>query len=51
MHKGNIINIGAVAVIIGIFIILAIVLPSQFWWFLLAVFLICYGIRYLRCNR
>jgi len=39
------ISIGAVAIIVGIFIILAIVLPAEFWWFILALSLICYGIR------
>ena len=51
MRNGGIGSLGTVAVIIGVFIILAIVLPSQFWWFLLGVFLICYGVRLIRCKR
>lgn len=46
LHKGF--SIGGIAIVVGIFIILAIVLPPQFWWFILGVSLICFGIKYRR---
>lgn len=40
---------GFVAIVAGIFILLSLILPSEFWWFLIAVSLIAVGIWYLRC--
>jgi len=40
---------GFAAIVAGIFILLSLILPSQFWWFLIAVCLIAVGIWYLRC--
>ena len=34
----------------GVLIILALVLPAGFWWFALAIALICGGIWLLRCR-
>lgn len=42
-------NFGCIAIITGIVIILALILPSSFWWFMLAVALIAAGIWYMRC--
>ena len=33
----------------GVIIILSLVLPSAFWWFILAALLICFGFWYNRC--
>lgn len=37
------------AVSLGLLIILAVILPAEFWWLILAAGLICIGIRMLRC--
>lgn len=42
-------TIGCCAVCVGVIIILSIVLPGEFWWFMLAGVLIAAGIWYLRC--
>jgi NO-binding membrane sensor protein with MHYT domain len=34
---------------VGLFILLALVLPSDFWWFFLAAVLIGFGIWVMRC--
>lgn len=45
MHRGgNFYLIGKTAICVGIIIILALVLPSSFWWFTLGAALICIGI-------
>lgn len=46
-HRRN--PIGAYIVCAGIFIILALILPSGFWWFFLGVALIVIGIMIFRC--
>ena len=40
---------GCAAIAAGILIILALILPAEFWWFSIAIALICGGIWYLRC--
>jgi len=47
-HRGG---CGLAAICAGVIIILALVLPSQVWWFLLAAGLICFGVWLNRCNR
>ncbi len=42
-------TLAAAAILIGIGIILAIVLPTNFWWFLLAGILIAAGLWFIRC--
>lgn len=52
MHRGgNYILIGKTAICVGIIIILALVLPSQFWWFVLGISLICIGIWLRKCFK
>lgn len=34
--------------LLGVFVLLALILPSSFWWFVLGVFLIYIGICVLR---
>lgn len=41
---------GRLAVVAGIAIILALLLPPVFWWMVLAVLLIGLGIWFLRCG-
>lgn len=41
-------TIGAIAIAAGVLIILAMVLPSGFWWFAAAIVLIIGGIHFLR---
>ncbi len=41
--------LGLVAILAGLIIILSLVLPSAFWWFILASVLIVFGIWYIRC--
>ena len=40
--------VGCGAMIAGTVIILALILPGEVWWFLLAAALICFGIWYIR---
>ncbi len=42
-------NWGWIAILMGIVIILALILPTEFWWFMLAAALIAAGIWYMRC--
>lgn len=49
MRKGRNCGIAGVAICLGILIILALILPAQFWWFLLAGGLICFGVWLRRC--
>ena len=49
MRRGRQSMIGCAAILAGIVIILAIILPTQFWWFVLAAVLIAAGIWYIRC--
>lgn len=45
---GNI--LGCAAIVAGLVIILALVLPVEFWWFIFAALLIALGIWYMRCR-
>ena len=49
MRRGRHCMLGFVAISAGLIIILSLVLPSAFWWFILAVLLIGFGIWYIRC--
>lgn len=46
--RGNF--LGWFAVLAGVIIVLALVLPAGFWWFLLALVLIVVGVWLLRCR-
>lgn len=46
-HKGSL--FGCIAIGAGLLIILSMVLPTEFWWFLFAAALIALGIWYIRC--
>ncbi len=50
MHKGPFSMLATIAIIGGIVIILALILPTQFWWFALAVGLICFGVWIHKCK-
>ena len=50
MHKGPFSLFATIAIVSGIIIILALILPTQFWWFILAAGLICFGIWIRRCK-
>lgn len=50
VRNGRHINLGGLFILAGIVIILSLVLPSQFWWFLLAGLLIYFGIWLNRCR-
>ncbi|MEE0205203.1 MAG: hypothetical protein UEE32_07645 [Oscillospiraceae bacterium] len=43
-------GIGLIAITAGVVILLAMILPVGFWWFMLAVLLISVGIWYNRCR-
>ena len=49
MRRGRNTLLGFVAILAGVIIILSLVLPSAFWWFILAALLICFGFWYNRC--
>ncbi|MBR5094275.1 MAG: hypothetical protein IK095_04200 [Oscillospiraceae bacterium] len=49
MRRGRCGLWGIAAIGAGIFILMALVLPSQFWWGFLALGLIGVGVWYLRC--
>lgn len=40
---------GCVAIIAGFVIILSLVLPTAFWWFIFAALLIVLGVWFMRC--
>lgn len=48
MRRGHRGKWGAVAIIAGFFIILSLVLPTSFWWFVLAGTLILLGLWFMR---
>lgn len=48
MRKGRNNIWGCVAIITGVVIFLALILPTEFWWFILAVVLIGAGIWFIR---
>ncbi len=41
-------TIGWIIAAAGVMVILSLVLPTSFWWFILGVFLICVGISITR---
>jgi len=41
-------RIGCMVALLGVFVLLALVLPSSFWWFVLGAFLIYVGLCVLR---
>ncbi len=43
-------TLGCIAIVVGLLIILALVLPTEFWWFIFAAALIALGIWYIRCH-
>lgn len=49
MRRGRSCLPGFAAIFAGLIIILSLVLPSAFWWFILAMLLIGFGIWYIRC--
>lgn len=49
MRGGRRLLWGLTAIALGVVILLALVLPSDFWWFALAALLIAAGIWTLRC--
>lgn len=49
LRKGKSMLLGLVAILAGLFILLALVLPKEFWWFALGVGLIGLGLWYIRC--
>lgn len=48
MRKGRPNLWGCVAIIAGLVIILSLVLPTEFWWFIFAAVLIGAGVWYIR---
>lgn len=50
LHKGRHPIFAMIAILLGIVIILSLVLPSQFWWFVLAACLIAFGVWLNRCK-
>ncbi len=49
MRKGHKNYLGCGAIIAGIVIFLALVLPTDFWWFILAAVLVGAGVWFIRC--
>ncbi len=49
MRRGRRSIWGAAAILAGVMIILTLILPAEFWWFVLGVALIGYGVWYCRC--
>ncbi len=41
-------TIGRILACAGVMVILSLVLPTSFWWFILGVFLICVGITIMK---
>ena len=50
MRRGNHSIWSCTAIAAGVVIILSLVLPTEFWWFVLAAALIGLGIWYIRCR-
>ncbi len=46
----NFFRIGCLTVIVGIIVFLALILPTEFWWFLLGFGLIYAGVRIICCR-
>lgn len=41
-------TIGRIVMCCGVMVILSLVLPTSFWWFVLGMFLICVGVTIMR---
>ncbi len=41
-------TIGGIIAAAGVMVVLSLVLPTSFWWFVLGIFLICVGISVMR---
>ena len=50
MRKGPCTFFALIAIVSGTIIILSLILPTQFWWFMLAAALICLGAWLFRCH-
>ena len=48
-RKGGIGPFGIFLIVLGVIIILALVLPSGFWWLMLGVVMILLGLQLKRC--
>ncbi len=40
--------IGGILATAGVMVVLSLVLPTSFWWFVLGIFLICIGVSVMR---
>lgn len=49
MRKGRNSLWGCIAIVSGLVIVLSLVLPVEFWWFIFAAGLIGVGVWYIRC--
>jgi uncharacterized membrane protein HdeD (DUF308 family) len=47
-QQGSKQKIGCLVALFGVFVLLALILPSSFWWFVLGAFLIYVGICVIR---
>jgi len=50
MRRGHRSMWACVAIIAGLVIIMSLILPVEFWWFIFAAILIAFGLWSLRCN-
>lgn len=50
LRKGPCAIFAVIAILSGIIIILSLILPTQFWWFILAAALIWLGVWLCRCR-
>lgn len=41
-------TIGGIIACAGVIVVLSLVLPTSFWWFVLGIFLICVGVTIMR---
>ncbi len=41
-------TVGGVIAAAGVMVVLSLVLPTSFWWFVLGIFLICVGITVMK---
>ena len=50
LRKGPCALFAVIAISSGVVIILSLILPTQFWWFMFAAALICLGVWLFRCR-
>ncbi len=50
LRKGPCALFAVIAIASGVVIILSLILPTQFWWFMFAAALICLGVWLFRCR-